>query len=507
MTQTQTRPVYDLFVVGGGINGTGIARDAAGRGLSVFLCEKQDLAQGTSSASTKLIHGGLRYLEFYEFRLVREALREREILLESAPHIIWPIEFVLPHSPSLRPMWMVKLGLFLYDHLAKRKRLGRSYAIKLAESRFGNPLKSFVKEGFVYSDCWVEDSRLVIMTALDALKHGASINTYTQFISAKRADHLWHIIIRHASGKEEDIYARYIVNAAGPRVAKVAERIDSPASPPIQPLRLIKGSHIVVPRLYAGEHAYILQHTDRRMVFVIPFEDRYSLIGTTDQPAFDAELDKPAISDPEIDYLLEAVNLYFKKGVTRKDIQYTYSGIRPLFDDGSTESHRITRDYMITLENNCVSVFGGKMTTFRRLAEEVVDRIVADDPERPREHYERWTGKAVLPGGDIPHSLSQFTQSLIHRYPFLPENLAGRYASHYGSRVHQLLEGITQLDEMGVDFGLNLYAREVDFMVRHEWAKTPDDILFRRTRLGMDLPPGMKDALTRYLASHAAKIA
>jgi len=486
---------YDIFIIGGGINGAGIARDAAGRGLSVYLCEKNDLAQGTSSASTKMIHGGLRYLEFYEFRLVREALQEREVLLNSAPNIIWPMEFILPHSPSLRSIWLVRLGLFLYDHLAKRKRMGRSYAINLRESRFGKPLKRYVTDGFVYSDCWVEDSRLVILTALDAAKRGAQIHNYTTFLRAERIDHLWRIFVRYQDGREDILYSRYLINAAGPGVQKVAEKITG-GSENLQPLRLVKGSHIVLPRLYDGEHAYLLQHSDRRMVFVIPFEDQYTLVGTTDLPADENDLDGPKISDAEIDYLLEVVNMYFTNQVTRSDIQYTYSGIRPLFDDGSKENSRVTRDYVITLEHHCLSIYGGKITTFRRLAEEAIDRIL-DDARNPRPH---WTGKAVLPGGDIGDSIASFTQSVMQAYPFLPEAMATRLASQYGTRIHDLLRGIRSLSEMGTHFGADLYSREVDFMIQYEWVRNPDDVLFRRSRIGMKAPPEVKEKLAAYMA-------
>lgn len=493
--ETSTQ-VYDLFVVGGGINGAGIARDAAGRGLSVFLCEKGDLAQGTSSASTKMIHGGLRYLEFYEFRLVREALAEREVLLNSAPHIIWPMEFVLPHVQGVRPMWLVRLGLFLYDHLARRKRLAHSYGIDLRESRFGKPLKKFVKEGFVYSDCWVEDSRLVALSALDAAQHGAAIHTYTTFLGATRENDLWKIQVKHPVGREETIFARYIVNAAGPGVNKIAARIVGGADQP-RPLRLVKGSHIVVPRLYDGEHAYILQHADRRMVFVIPFEDHYTLIGTTDQPAGETELDAPKISQREIDYLLEAVNMYFTHQLTPADIHYTYSGIRPLFDDGSTEAQRVTRDYMITLENQCVTVFGGKITTFRRLAEEAVDQILDDmQDKRPA-----WTAKAILPGGDIGTSLARFTQQMVESYSFLPEPVVTRMATQYGTRMHELLKGVHSVSEMGENFGGGLFAVEVDYLMRHEWVTSAEDILLRRTRIGLSSGDLVREALDAYIVA------
>lgn len=488
-------PFYDIFVIGGGINGCGIARDAAGRGLSVYLCERADLARGTSSASTKLIHGGLRYLEFYEFRLVREALHEREVLLNSAPHIIWPMEFVLPHSPNLRSWFLLRVGLFIYDHLARRKRMPGSYAVDLATSRFGKPLKKFFSRALVYSDCWVEDSRLVVLTAMDAAARGASINSYTTFVRAKQEDGVWHVTVQNQDGHEQHIVARHLVNAGGPGLHKIAQRIEGkPESP--TPLRLIKGSHIVVPRLYDGEHAYLLQHPDRRIVFIIPFEDDYSLVGTTDTPANESELESPKISDYEIDYLLQAVNQYFNKQVGRGDIRYTYSGIRPLFDDGSTENARITRDYHLVLDHDCLSVFGGKITTFRRLAEEAVDKIL----EARAEHRPRWTAKAMLPGGEIGASLPVFTQTVIDTYPFLPEDLATRLASHYGARVHDILRGATSLRDMGENIGHGLYAREIDYLMDHEWARTSEDVLLRRTKLGLHSGSDLNTRLSGYMA-------
>jgi glycerol-3-phosphate dehydrogenase len=502
---TSQKPV-DIFVIGGGINGVGIARDAAGRGLSVMLCDRNDLANGTSSASTKLIHGGLRYLEFYEFRLVREALFEREILLNAAPHIIWPIEFILPHSQNLRPTWMVRLGLFLYDHLAKRRRLSGSYTIDLRSSRFGKPLKRFVKTGFVYSDCWVEDARLVILSAVDAAKFGATIRPHTEFIGAKWIAGMWHVTLHSKkTGIEETIFARTLVNASGPALRKVNAKIEGDAETHLEPmgLRLVKGSHIVVPRLYEGEHAYILQHSDRRMVFVIPFEEKFSLIGTTDQLVDESDPMPPKISDAEIDYLLEAVNQYFTKQLSRESISYTYSGIRPLFDDRDENNspQSMPRDYHLELHDHCLNVYGGKITTFRRLAEEAVDMIVEDrgeTDERPA-----WTSKAILPGGDIGESLSAFTQELLQRYDFIPETLLTRMASHYGSRLYTLLDDVSSMADMGQLLGYDLYTREVDFLCDTEWAQSTDDILYRRTKLGLHVDQQTRDALTAYLLTRS----
>ena len=491
--EQHTIPTYDLFVIGGGINGTGIARDAAGRGLSVFLCEKGDLAQGTSSASSKMIHGGLRYLEYYEFRLVREALIEREVLLGSAPHIIWPVEFVMPFMQGLRPAWLIRLGLFLYDHLARRKRLSGSYGVDLVASRFGRPLKKYLKKGFVYSDCWVEDSRLTVLAAVDAAKHGAHIHSYTQFLQAEKEGDRWRIGIRTPEGQDQVIYAKYIINAGGPSVARIAKRIIGSAA--VKTPRLIRGSHLVVKRFYEGEHAYLLQHPDRRVIFAIPFEDDYIMIGTTDKPATDEDIEHPKITAEETDYLLEAANIYFAQSLTREDIAFTYSGIRPLYDDGEEDASKITRDYSLNLEGNCLTVYGGKITTFRRLAEEAVERVIEDmGITRPR-----WTAQSVLPGGNIPASLTQYTQQVLEHYPFLPEDMAARLATQYGDLVHDVLGKATSLGDLGQHFGDHLYAQEVDYLVTHEWARKADDVLIRRTRLGMHAKPETREKLEAYL--------
>lgn len=506
--------IYDIAIIGGGINGAGIARDAAGRGLSVYLCEKGDLAQGTSSASTKLIHGGLRYLEFYEFRLVREALKEREVLLQSAPHIIWPLEFVLPHNGRLRPAWMVRLGLFIYDHLGGRKMLPSSYKVNLQASRFGKPLKKFLKTAFVYSDCWVEDSRLVILTARDAANRGAHINSYTSFTGAQRDGDHWLVTVQLQNGRTDTIKAKTLVNAAGPGLQKVATLIQGIGKDEL-PIRLVKGSHIVVPKLYEGEHAYILQNADRRMVFAIPFETDYTLIGTTDQHLDDSETGAPHITDSEIDYLLDAVNGYFAKAVTKADIAYTYSGIRPLFDDGEENDSRVTRDYKLTLAGTrqtaqILNVYGGKITTFRRLAEEAVSKIL----HMRGEHRDAWTHDATLPGGDLPSvantrvtpmaNMKAFIASLHVQFPFLSSEQAERLAFTYGTAALLILEDTTKLEDLGRDFGGGLTAHEVDYLMAHEWATSSDDILFRRTRLGM--VKGLVDqvSLDAYIAEKKA---
>jgi glycerol-3-phosphate dehydrogenase len=498
--------IYDMAIIGGGINGAGIARDAAGRGLSVFLCERGDLAQGTSSASTKLIHGGLRYLEFYEFRLVREALREREVLLQAAPHIIWPLSFVMPHNASLRPAWMIRLGLFLYDHLGGRKILPPSYTVDLNVSRFGKPLKQFLRKAFVYSDCWVEDSRLVVLTAMDAAQHSATIRNYTSFTGAVEEDGHWVVTVQPQQGAAYSIKAKTLINAAGPGLEKVSKLIAGEAGH-TTPLRLVKGSHIVVPRLYEGEQAYILQNDDRRMIFVIPFEQDYSLIGTTDRH-IDQQEQNPQISEDEIDYLLKAVNIYFANAVKRDDIVYTYSGIRPLFDDGAENDSRVTRDYHLSLSDstnnkpNVMNVYGGKITTFRRLAEEAVDLILGSRGQK----REPWTALSKLPGGNIHHSdMRGFIKRAQIRHPHMPRELLERLAYTYGTKMHKIIGDCKDITEMGENFGGidmgPLTAREIDYLIEYEWAHSTDDILFRRTRLGMIKGLIDRDALERYVGS------
>ena len=390
--------VFDLLIVGGGINGAGIARDAAGRGLSVLLVEQGDLAGATSSASTKLIHGGLRYLEYYEFRLVREALIERERLLEAAPHIIWPLRFILPHEKGIRPAWFVRLGLFLYDHIAKRKRLPGTQTIRLTTHPAGTALKPGFDTAFMYSDAWVEDSRLVALNALDAAERGADIRVRTKLVRARRDGDGWRATLESAAGAATEVMARVLVNAAGPWVADVLNSklgLDTSKS-----VRLVKGSHIVVPKLFQGEHAFILQNTDKRIVFAIPYQGRFTLVGTTDVPV-ETGPGQVAIGDEEVRYLCAVVNHFFRREVTPADVVWTYSGVRPLFDDGSIEASAVTRDYVFDLDTAggapVLSIFGGKITTFRKLAEHALDELKLFFPGmKPA-----WTDTASLPGGDI----------------------------------------------------------------------------------------------------------
>ncbi|WP_236233863.1 glycerol-3-phosphate dehydrogenase [Pseudomonas tohonis] len=486
--------VYDLAVVGGGINGVGIAADAAGRGLSVFLCEKDDLAQHTSSASSKLIHGGLRYLEHYEFRLVREALAEREVLLAKAPHIVRPMRFVLPHRPHLRPAWMIRAGLFLYDHLGKREKLPGSRGLKFGA---GSPLKADIARGFEYSDCWVDDARLVVLNAMAAREHGAHVHTRTRCVSARRSKGLWHIHLERADGTLLSIRARALVNAAGPWVAKFIKDDLKQKSP--YGIRLIQGSHIVVPRLYEGEHAYILQNEDRRIVFAIPYLERFTLIGTTDRE-YQGDPAKVAISAEETAYLLDVVNRHFKQQIGEKDILRTYSGVRPLCDDESDDPSAVTRDYTLSLEAHpgeapLLSVFGGKLTTYRKLAESALAQLAPFFPNAKPS----WTASQPLPGGEQMNSQADLAEALCNRFGWLPDSLARRWAGTYGSRTWAMLDGVQNLTDLGEHLGSGLYAREVDYLCREEWATGLDDILWRRTKLGLFMTPGQQERLAQYL--------
>ncbi|UXY51815.1 glycerol-3-phosphate dehydrogenase [Pseudomonas tohonis] len=486
--------VYDLAVVGGGINGVGIAADAAGRGLSVFLCEKDDLAQHTSSASSKLIHGGLRYLEHYEFRLVREALAEREVLLAKAPHIVRPMRFVLPHRPHLRPAWMIRAGLFLYDHLGKREKLPGSRGLKFGA---GSPLKADIARGFEYSDCWVDDARLVVLNAMAARENGAHIHTRTRCVSARRSKGLWHIHLERADGTLLSIRARALVNAAGPWVAKFIKDDLKQKSP--YGIRLIQGSHIVVPRLYEGEHAYILQNEDRRIVFAIPYLERFTLIGTTDRE-YQGDPAKVAISAEETAYLLDVVNRHFKQQIGEKDILHTYSGVRPLCDDESDDPSAVTRDYTLSLEAHpgeapLLSVFGGKLTTYRKLAESALAQLAPFFPSAKPS----WTASQPLPGGEQMDSQAELAEALCNRFGWLPDSLARRWAGTYGSRTWALLDGVQNLTDLGEHLGSGLYTREVDYLCREEWATGLDDILWRRTKLGLFMTPGQQERLAQYL--------
>ncbi len=478
MSEPQT---IDLFVIGGGVNGAGIARDAAGRGLSVMLCEKDDLAQGTSSRSGKLVHGGLRYLEYYEFRLVREALIEREVLLNSASHIIWPMRFVLPHSPQDRPAWLVRLGLFLYDHLGGRKRLPGTRTLDLRRDPEGAPIKDEFSRGFEYSDCWVDDARLVVLNAIDAAERGAQVFTRTACTSARREGGLWRIEMKDArTGATRVVRARVLVNASGPWVNDIIGRVTGLKSS--RSVRLVKGSHIITPKFWDGQNAYLVQNHDKRVIFINPYEGDKALIGTTDIP-YDGAPEEVAIAEAEIEYLLAAVNRYFKQGLRREDVLETFSGVRPLYDDGAGNPSAVTRDYVFDLDTEggapLLSVFGGKITTFRKLAEHALQRLKPTFPDMGPD----WTAKSHLPGGDIENAdVPLFLDRLQREYPWLPRDLARHYARHYGACTASLIDGARSLEGLGRRFGPCLYETEVRYLTAHEWAETPEDILRRRTK-------------------------
>lgn len=491
---------YDLAVIGGGINGVGIAADAAGRGLKVFLCEKDDLASHTSSASSKLIHGGLRYLEHYEFRLVREALAEREVLLAKAPHIVKPMRFVLPHRPHLRPAWMIRAGLFLYDHLGKRKRLGASRSLRFGP---GNPLKPAITRGFEYADCAVDDARLVVLNAMAAREKGAHIHTHTRCLRAERVGGVWEVELLHADGRQQSIRARALVNAAGPWVASFIKddlKLEAPYG-----IRLIQGSHIIVPRLYEGEHAYILQNEDQRIVFAIPYLERFTLIGTTDRE-YSGDPAQVAITDAETDYLLKVVNEHFNHQLSRADILHTYSGVRPLCNDESDNPSAVTRDYTLALSASegqapLLSVFGGKLTTYRKLAESAMVEL------KPffTQMRDSWTATAPLPGGENMTTVQALVDALLARHGWLPMDIAKRWAVTYGSRVWQLLEGVQGPEDLGQSIGGGLFTREVDYLCKQEWALEADDILWRRTKLGLFTSEAERQALRDYLHQAQAR--
>lgn len=486
--------MFDLLIIGGGVNGAAIARDAAGRGLTVRLVEQNDLASGTSSASTKLIHGGLRYLELYEFRLVHEALEERELLLACAPHIIWPLKFVLPHEQGVRPAWLVRLGLFLYDHLARRKRLEASHSVTLKGNALGAPLRETYKTGFTYSDCWVDDSRLVVLNALDAHEHGASIRVGSRLMSATRDNGAWTAIVQDDGGGDETVQARVLVNAAGPWVSRVMD--DALHLHSRKHVRLVKGSHIVVRRLYDGGHAYIFQNPDKRIVFAIPYEHEFTLIGTTDV-AYEGAPGPVSISPEETDYLLHSVNHFFARVVEASDVVWSYAGLRPLFDDGSLKASVVTRDYAFDLDASdgrapTLSIFGGKITTARRLAEHALDNLAPYLPP----HGSAWTANAPLPGGDMGETgFDGFLAELQRQKPFLDASLAWRLARAYGTRAYRFLDDAESMSDLGRDFGCGLTETEVAYLKEHEWTRSAEDILWRRSKLGLHMTDQEQKAL------------
>ena len=503
---------YDLAVIGGGINGCGIARDASGRGLSVLVAEAGDLAGATSSASTKLIHGGLRYLEYWEFRLVAEALAEREALLSIAPHIIWPLEFVLPHEEHLRPAWMIRLGLFLYDRLGRRAfGLGRntstlpsSRSVSLARDRYGMGLKPGFRRGFAYYDCWVDDARLVILNARSAALRGARIATRRRVVSARREGGLWRIVLETANRlRQEEVTARVLVNAAGPWVKSVLDReigMESPGN-----VRLVRGSHIVVPRIHDRRHAFLLQNPDRRIVFMIPYEREFTLIGTTDV-AMDEDPAQQNPSPAEIDYLCEAASRYTERPLAPSDVVWSYSGVRPLYDDGSDDPSAVTRDYHLQLDDEgppLLSVFGGKITTYRRLAEHAMEKLAPWFPDT-----RDWTATEALPGGDLGEATARagfdaLFDSLCDRYPQLPGLLLARIARRHGTLAAQVLGEAKTLADLGIAFGGGLFEVEARWFIEREWARQAEDILWRRTKCGLHMSAAEREQFADWMLGAA----
>ncbi|MDX3925035.1 MAG: glycerol-3-phosphate dehydrogenase [Shinella sp.] len=495
--------IYDLLVIGGGVNGAGIARDAAGRGLSVLLVEKDDLAQGTSSRSGKLVHGGLRYLEYYEFRLVREALIEREVLLEAAPHIIWPMRFVLPHNPEDRPAWLVRLGLFLYDHLGGRKRLPGTRSLDLRTAPEGAPIKKEFRKAFEYSDCWVDDSRLVLINALDAEARGAKVMTRTACSSVRREGELWQAELTDTlTGEKSGIAARCLVNTAGPWVNDVIGRVAGLNS--TRNVRLVKGSHIIVPKFWEGRQAYLVQNPDKRVIFINPYQNDLALIGTTDIP-YDGRPEDVAADENEIAYLIRSVNRYFKQQLAESDIIHAFSGVRPLYDDNAENPSAVTRDYIFEVDGGngkapLLSVFGGKITTFRKLSEHALEKLKAFFPKMGP----AWTARAFLPGGDIPDAdFDQFLGNLRIDYRWLPADLAKHYARLYGTRAYLLLGNASSEADLGRSFGPLFKEREARFLIEKEWACEPADVLERRTKHGLHMNEAEKAAFADWFSSHS----
>ncbi|WP_077001414.1 glycerol-3-phosphate dehydrogenase [Variovorax sp. KK3] len=504
----------DVLIVGGGINGCGIARDLAGRGFRVLLCEKDDLAAHTSSSSTKLIHGGLRYLEYYEFSLVRKALQEREVLLRSAPHIMWPLRFVMPHDPSMRPAWMVRIGLFLYDHLARREVLPGSRGVDLRAHPSGVPLKPQWKRGFVYSDGWVDDARLVALNALDARAKGAEVLTRTRCVSAQRGADGWTAVLEGPAG-QRTVRARAVVNAAGPWAEAFLRGVAHAAKGEAlatRHLRLVKGSHIVVPRLFEHDYAYIFQNQDKRIIFAIPYQHDFTLIGTTDVELSGDDPGAARIADEEIDYLCTQASRYFEKPVRPADVVWTYSGVRPLLDDASGDPSAVTRDYMLesnTTSAPLLSVWGGKITTFRKLAEDAADEVGRMLGEaRPA-----WTDGAFLPGGDLSEwigaarrpdaDFERFVEAVRARHPWLDGALARRLARAYGARISTLIGDAQSMADMGEAVAPGLYARELHYLRDEEWACAGDDVLWRRSKLGLHLTPQQREGVDAWMQQQA----
>ena len=493
--------ISDIFVIGGGINGCGIARDAAGRGYSVRLAEKDDLASGTSSWSSKLIHGGFRYLEYYEFRLVRESLSEREVLLKMAPHIIWPMRFLLPHHSAMRPAWLLRLGLFLYDHIGKRKLLPGTKQINLQNSHFGAPLKPSFSKGFEYSDCWVNDARLVVLNAQDAQERGAIIETRSKVVSAVRKKNFWSIVTKNLrTGEVQERKARLLVNASGPWVDEVlGNALNSENS---KNVRHVQGSHIVVPKLHNHDGAYIFQNTDNRIIFALPYEQDFTLIGTTDQD-YQGDLNNVNITTEETAYLCSAASEYFEKPLNVDDVIWSYSGVRPLYDDGATEAQEATRDYVLRVDKegeelSLINIFGGKITTYRKLSESMLTKIEGLIGAKG----DAWTAGSYLPGGNFKVSeFDELVHKLKNEYNFLETSLAERFIRSYGTNAWVLMDGVLKKADMGQEFGCSLYECEVNYLIEHEWAECADDIVWRRTKLGIKLSKEEKSILEKWISA------
>ncbi|KLK93412.1 glycerol-3-phosphate dehydrogenase [Microvirga vignae] len=499
---------FDVAIIGGGVNGCGIARDASGRGASVILFEQNDLASGTSSASTKLIHGGLRYLEYYEFRLVREALMEREVLWRIAPHIVWPLRFVLPHHKGLRPQWLLRLGLALYDNIGGRKLLPPTRTLNLRANSVGDPLKPGLAKGFEYSDCWVDDSRLVALNARDAAERGAQVRTRTRVVSAERSGGHWIVTAEDLrTGRRERIRAKVLINAAGPWVEKVLNgvaRANISAS-----VRLVQGSHIVVKKVFQHDRAYIFQNNDNRIIFAIPYQGDFTLIGTTDRD-YNGDPAQVKATEEEIAYLCASASEYFKQPVRPEDVVWTYSGVRPLYNDGASKAQEATRDYVLVLDAPggqppMLSIFGGKITTYRRLAEAALDKLKG---YLPAARKPAWTGEAPLPGGDFPQTgYEALVAELSGAYPFLDHALVARLVRAYGTRTRDVVGNARSMDDMGQDFGAGLTEREVQYLMDQEWALTANDVLWRRSKLGLRLSATQTEALDMFMRNAATSSA
>ncbi len=496
---------FDIFVIGGGINGCGVARDAAGRGYKVCLAEMNDLASGTSSGATKLIHGGLRYLEHFEFRLVREALMERERLWAIAPHIIWPLRFILPIHKGLRPAWFLRLGLFIYDNMGGRKLLPATKTIDMHTDVAAAPLKPLYSKAFEYSDAWVNDARMVVLNARDAANRGATIMTHTRVVSAKRNNGMWKIVVQTSAGNKKTILARVLVNAAGPWVDRVLA--DAVKEDDGKRIRLVKGSHIVVKRLFEHDKCYIFQNSDERIIFAIPYEEDFTLIGTTDED-YQGDPGKVSISKSEIAYLCDAASEYFSDPVLPDQVVWSYSAVRPLMDDGASKAQEATRDYVLTVQVEggvpIINVHGGKLTTYRKLAQSVMEKIGEVFETRGRD----WTASEPLPGGDFPATgFGDEVNRLMKNYSFLGQRHARRLVRLYGTIAHQILDGVENVSGLGKLFGDDLYEVEVTHLINNEWAQTVDDILWRRTKRGLWLSAEQVKNLDKYLKGRKKSIA